>query len=137
MRLCIPALLLFLPGLTLAGEGAPSPSVEELLKALKETKSLLASVKDKKSAEAARPKLRELSKRRAKLKEVQAALAEVAQELDRLAGLPAAAQALRDVPLLDSAAASEKARHKQARIGVHTLELAVEAWSTRQGAYPP
>jgi hypothetical protein len=137
MRFCIAALLLSLPGLARAGEGAPGSPAEEMLKILKETKSLLASIKDAKTAEAARPKLRALSKRLAKLKEVQAALAEVARELDRIAGLPGAAQALRDVPLLDSAAQAEQARRKRAKIAVHSLEVAVEAYAARNGAHPP
>jgi hypothetical protein len=136
MRFCLPALLLFLPTLARAGEGPDKPTVEEMVKALKEVKALLATVKDKKTAEAARPKLLKLSKRLAQLKELQAAFGDVARELDRLAALPPAAEALRDVPLVGSVALREKALRERARIDVKTLTTAVETYYVRDGVYP-
>jgi hypothetical protein len=136
MRFWLPALLLYLPTLAHAGGGPEKPTVEEMVKALKEAKSLLATVKDKKTAEAARPKLLKLNKRLAKLKELQAAFGEVAREMDRLAALPPAVEALRGVPLVDSVALREKALSDRARIEVKTLTTAVETYYIKDGVYP-
>jgi hypothetical protein len=160
MRFCLVTLVLVPVALARAGGETAEALAQDMLKTLKEIKTLLATVKDQKTAEAARPQMLDLGKRLAKLmnremilekdpeqkkrlaelkknyqKEGKAILEDISREMKRVKDLPGVPKVLRDVPLLEIFDA-DNARRERAKVDVQTLTRAVDTYFIANGAYP-
>jgi hypothetical protein len=161
MRIWLAALVLVPVALARAGGDSAESLAQDMVKTLKEIKTLLATVKDQKTAEVARPKMLDLGKRLAKLmsremtlekdpeqkkrlaelkkkyqKEGKAILEDISREMKRVRELPGALKVLRDVPLLEIVD-GDNARQERAKVNLKVLSVAVTKYFIDQGQYPP